>query len=192
MHLINPNINGRQLQIIFGTILGGSSITKSGYLSMRNKNKTWLHYKAGELSNLSSKNAILEEKTYRWHSLCYPVFKELRSKFYKGNKRKISIGTLDPLQDLALAIWFADCGAIEKEKIKLKTHIWGEDGNKVIKKYFKLLGYKPEIIQERKCFRILLDKFSSIEFLKLIVPTLPYFFVKNLPIPFDISNHHQQ
>ena len=43
---------------------------------MRNKDLDWLKFKAKELSNLATKEPITSEKTFRWHSICYPLFNE--------------------------------------------------------------------------------------------------------------------
>ena len=183
--LIDPLITVRQREIIISTILGGSSIVKPAkgkncYLSMRSKNNLWLEYKGRELQILASPAPFTIESTFRWHSLCYPLFAEFQEMFYRKGERRLDGKILDPLRDVGLAIWFGDCGHYLKGHVTLNTHIWGESGSKVIKKYFQCLGYKPEITKERGCFRVRLDKASSETYLRLIVPQLPAFIVQEI------------
>lgn len=177
--LVNPIITLRQRQVIRGTILGGSSIVKpkkgrNCYLSMRCKNASWIEFKSRELNNLASFAPFTKEKTFRWHSMCYPVFEEYRKEFYKKKgERFLALESLDPLQDIGLAIWFADCGRVKNDRIILNTHIWQEAGTKVIAEYFSLLGYTADIFMERNCLRVRLDQKSSQSFLRLVTHHLP-------------------
>jgi hypothetical protein len=195
-HLINPRISIREKQIIIGTILGGSSIVKPAkgkncYLSMRSKNGLWLDFKARELSNFASAAPITIEKTNRWHSLCYPIFNDLRTSFYdKDGARRVKKEMVESLHDTALAVWFGDCGKYIDGEIILNTHIWKEKGSKVIKKCLGYCGWKAEIFMDRKSFRVKLDETSSKDFLSYVVPHLPPF-INPLATPEDIPNQDQ-
>lgn len=171
-HIINPQINNKQRSIIIGTILGGSSIVrptkgKNCYLSMRDKDLNWLEFKAKELENLSVKDPITKEKTHRWHSICYPLFNEFESMFYENKKRKLKIEVLNLLQEASIAVWYKDCAALNKNKIILNTHIWGEEGTKLCVKYFNSLEWDAEIYKERKNYRIKFSENSSKEIIKM-------------------------
>ena len=105
MHLMSPLMSNRQRQVIMGTILGGSSIIfpkhgRTCYLSMRDKRRNWLEYKAVELGSLSSSSPFTVEKTHRWHSKCYPLFREFYEMFYKKGSRFLHIDTLSALSDI--------------------------------------------------------------------------------------------
>jgi len=194
-HLINPTIDSRQMQVIAGTILGGSSIIKptrgkNCYLSMRSKDGLWLDHKAAELSSLASSEPVTIEKTNRWHSLCYPIFNDFRTKFYKGKKRKLRKENLDPLKDVAWAVWFGDCGKMDKGRVVLNTHIWKEDSN-LIANYFRECGFECEVIKERGNFRIRLEDLYSKQFLALVMPHLPPFMVHRLANPSGTSSSGQ-
>ena len=171
-HIINPKITPKQRCIIIGTILGGSSIVKpqkgkNCYLSMRNKDLDWLKFKSKELSNLATKEPITAEKTYRWHSICYPLFNEFHEMFYKGKERNIKIETLNLLQDTSVAVWYKDCASINKECIVFNTHIWGKIGSETICEYFNSLDWKSSVILERENYRVKLEKESSNEIIKM-------------------------
>jgi len=186
-HLINPTIDSRQMQVITGTILGGSSIIKptrgkNCYLSMRSKDGLWLDHKAAELSSLASAEPVTIEKTNRWHSLCYPIFNEFRSNFYKGKKRKLRKENLDPMKDIALAVWFGDCGKLVRGKVVLNTHIWKGDSD-IIAEYLSECGYECEVFKERGNYRVRLEDPFSKKFLALVMPHLPPFMILRLANP---------
>ncbi len=188
MHIIQPKVKDRTLQIMHGTILGGSSLIRSknsqnSYLSMRSKNGKWLDYKSAYLKEFASSEPFTWEKnTNRWHSLCYPVFSELRKKYYKDNKRCINVDVLDSLnlKDLSFAIWFGDCGDYSNGIITYNTKVWGEQGTQEIKKYFNLLSFECEIIKVRNNFRIKLDFNSSQKLAKMIFSLMPQFILKEI------------
>lgn len=180
-HYINPHLTERQKNIIKGTILGGSSIVrpKSGkncYLSMRSKNVKWLAFKSGELSILASDNPLTIEKTTRWHSLCYPVFADMRIMFYEKDERRLKLECLDSLRDIALAVWFGDSAYFKRGRVVFNTHIWGDKGTEIIKNYFELLGYNSTIIKERDKLRLELDEASGTSLVKLVSPHLPVWY----------------
>jgi hypothetical protein len=177
----NPEYNRRQEQIIIGTILGGSSIIqppkgKHCYLSMRGKDAKWLQHKASHLQSLSSIEPFTIEKTNRWHSCCYPIFDEMRKRFYdKKGSRKLDLDTLSSLWDVALAVWFGDCAQWKKGCLILNTHIWGLKGSKTVVQYFKIIDWNSKIVYERGRVRILIDENSSREAMKTIGHELPPF-----------------
>lgn len=172
-HNLNPKISSRQRNIIIGTILGGSSIIKpkkgkNCYLSMRNKDLDWLTFKAKELENLATKEAITKEKTYRWHSICYPLFLDFHKMFYVNESRFIDINVLNLLQDMSIAVWYKDCGKINKNCIIFNTHIWDKQGTQTICNYFQSLEWNCMMFLERGSYRIKLDEKSSSEVLAMV------------------------
>lgn len=183
MKTLNPHINLRQKEIIVGTILGGSSIVrpskgKNCYLSMRSNDAKWLEYKADVLKPFASEAPYTLPKTgntYRWHSMCFPIFNEYRKSFYSNNKRTLNIELLYPLRDWGLATWFVDCGRFVRKQIVMNTNIWGQEGSKIIIAYFQELGYDVCMKLDRGGIRIVLDEKSSKHFLKIIVAQLPVF-----------------
>jgi hypothetical protein len=143
----NPKITEKQKQLIYGTILGGSSIImpskgKNFYLAMRDKNKEWLQYKVDILSNLfkiDDKTIKKDKTTYRAYSVSYPLFKDIQSLFYKGKNKYANRDVLDLLTDQAWMVWFADAGRRSKRKCYIRTNKFKEDGTKTIVKYFNSL-----------------------------------------------------
>ena len=155
---------------------------KNCYLSMRCKDITWLQYKAGELASLASQSPFTKEQTYRWHSLCFPLFRDFKQMFYKRGQRKLATNILDPLHDIGLAIWFADCGKYRAGKVTFNTHIWGKHGSKIIQEYFNLSCFKANLIKNKGYYRVVLDERSSCNFLKLVIPQLPQFQIRNMQL----------
>ena len=105
---------------------------------------------------------------------------EFHKSFYRKGKRHLDIEVLNPLHDIGLAIWFGDCGHYLKGCATLNTHIWGEQGSKVVRTYLQCIGYESVLVKERGCFRVRLDEKSSEAYLKLIVPHLPTFVVQEI------------
>lgn len=183
VHINNPFLDKRQQQIIYGTVLGGSSIVKppkgkNCYLSMRGKNDKWLEYKFLELKGIFTDAPFTIEKTFRLHSMCLPMFSELKNIFYKGNERCLKGICLESLSDAAFAVWFGDAGRWVKDRIIMNTHIWGKNGTKIIKNYFKSFGHQPKIIQDMGYYRVSLDPIGSKWFWKIAEPQLPLWFLE--------------
>jgi hypothetical protein len=182
-HIINPKLSRRQKQIIFGTILGGSSIVKpsggvNSYLSMRSKDEEWLKHKSSELKSLASNKPFTIEKTNRWHSLCYPLFNEYRDIFYEDGVRKLTRESLESLylSDLAFSVWYIDAWRISRGKAIINTHVWKESGTYEIIEFLKLLDLKSEVLMDRGRFRIQLNEKSTKNIMKTINPHIPWFY----------------
>lgn len=182
-HLSGPQITEKQKQIIYGTILGGSSIIKpkkgkNCYLAMRDKEENWLKYKINLLNNLfkNSENMIKKDKnTYRCYSVAYPIFNEIHHIFYHEKNKIISRNTLDLLTDQAWMVWFVDAGRKSKKKCYLRTHKFGEQGSKIISDYFNSLECECEVHKSRNRFEVVFTNKGSLEFLKIISPSKPDF-----------------
>lgn len=177
-HMINPKITQAQKSLITGTILGGSSIIKpqkgkNCYLSMRDKDLSWLKFKADQLKDLSSQSPMTIEKTNRWHSVCYPVFNEYREAFYKDGKRKLTSESLGLLHESSIAIWFGDAGKCRSGRAVFNTNIWGAEGTDLIVEYFKSIDLECEVFMERKNRRVRLAPDATEELLKMCAPYLP-------------------
>jgi hypothetical protein len=182
-HQASPQITEKQKQIIYGTILGGSSIImpkkgKNCYLAMRDKNEQWLKYKINLLQNLfkNNENIIKKDKnTYRCYSIAYPIFSHIHNVFYKEKNKIISRNTLDLLTDQAWMIWFTDAGRQTKRKCYLRTHKFGEQGTLTIAEYFNSLECECEVHTSRGRFEVVFTNKGTIEFLKIIAPSKPSF-----------------
>lgn len=182
-HQFSPQITEKQKQIIYGTILGGSSIIrpkkgKNCYLAMRDKSKDWLEYKIKLLNNLFKNNDDIIKKdknTYRCYSIAYPLFNEVHKIFYNEKNKIISRSTLDLLTDQAWMVWFTDSGRKTKRKCYLRTHKFGEQGTLTIAEYFNSLECECEVHTSRNRFEIVFTNKGSLEFLKIISPSKPSF-----------------
>lgn len=181
-----PHITDKQKQVIYGTILGGSSIIlpnrgKNCYLAMRDKNEKWLSYKIDLLINLfkSDQNTIKKDKnTYRCYSIAFPLFKDIHELFYKEKTKIITKNTLEVLTDQAWMIWFMDAGRKSKRKCYLRTHKFGEQGSKIIANYFTSLECECNVHKCRNRFEVVFTNKGTQEFLDIINPCLPDFINK--------------
>lgn len=182
-YYIGPQVSDWQKQIIIGTVLGGSSIIKptggrNSYLSMRGKEAYWIEYKSHELKDLASPNPFLIEKDnkyFRWHSLCYPVFNDLYQKFYEDGKKKVSMEVLNELRDIGLAVWFIDGGKLEKGTVCINATSFGEKGGNTISQYFNEIGLPSYVKSKGNSHKVLLTPPSTVKFLQTIVDKIPAF-----------------
>lgn len=181
-YFTSPVLSDWQRQIVMGTILGGSSIVKpvkgrNCYLFMRSRYRDWLVYKSQELKEFASQRPFTEEgNTLRWHSNCYPVFNDFRDMFYsQGEDKVIRMEVLDQLRDIGLAVWYGDCGRVKSSKVILNTHKFGEEGSKLVEKYFNEVDIECKIVTERSNFRIQMTNTGSERFLLTIAHRLPDF-----------------
>jgi hypothetical protein len=182
-YYIGPQISDNQKQIILGTVLGGSSIIKptggrNSYLSMRGKEAYWLEYKSHELKDLASPNPFLIEKDnkyFRWHSLCYPVFNDFYSMFYNDKGKTVTMDTLNELRDIGLAVWFIDGGKLEKGSVVLNTTVFGEEYSNIISQYFCEVTLPSYVKVKGKSCKVILTPPSTLRFLRTIVDKVPNF-----------------
>ena len=185
---LGPELTNRQRQIIYGTILGGSSIVKPAngrncYLAMRDKDEEWLGYKLSEISCLfrSDFNPIKRDKgTFRCYSISYPVFNEFYDEMYENGIKTVKMDTLNILNDLAWMIWFIDSGKKNLNKATLRTHKFGEEGSQIICQYFNELNVDCEVHKGRGRFEIAFSEEGTINFIKTFVHCLPPFLLKRL------------
>lgn len=183
---MEKNLSSRQLQVIIGTILGGSSLakTKKGknfYLMMRDKNSSWMQKKVGELISLGKNEIVMRDGTNRWCSRCLNKLTELSKFFYKNKKRELRAEILDSLMDIGLAVWYLDCASIINDKIVFNTNIWGEKGSKKIVKYFEIIDYQTKIIDVRHSIRVCFNEASTENLLKLINPCISEYNINGRP-----------
>lgn len=149
----NPHFTVKQMQIIYGTLLGGSSIVRprrgiNCYLAMRNKNRVYLSYKVAELECFfkAEDNVIRSDKnTYRCFSISYPIFSEIYDQFYHNDKRIVKDDILNSLTHYSWMIWFLDCGKKFNKMARLRTTHLGMKSTKKIKEYFDSLDFPCDI-----------------------------------------------
>jgi hypothetical protein len=171
-------------QILIGSVLGGSSLIKpprgkNYYLSMRNKNETWLQYKMAEMPTYFKNTALhFYSGTYRCNSSCNETLTKLRDQLYEENKRVIKTEVLDSLRDIALAIWFLDGGSKTgrgRKNAYINTTKFGEDGTNIVLDYFNSLDMPCNINRDANRFKILFTVDGTISFLKTVAHRFPTF-----------------
>jgi len=178
----SPIITERQKQVIYGTILGGSSIImpskgKNCYLAMRDRDEQWLSHKVSLLSNLFKTEERIKKDgtTYRAYSISYPIFRDMHALFYKEKDKIINRNILDLLTDQAWMIWFVDAGRRSKRKCYLRTNKFKEEGTKSIVRYFNSLDCECEMHKCRNRYEVVFTNKGSAEFLSIINPCKPSF-----------------
>jgi len=164
-----------QRQVINGTIMGGSSIMKpkkgiNCYLSMRGKNGKWLQCKANEMGLVLPPNPyVIEDKYFRWHSCCSPLFNEFYDNFYEEGKKVARMEILDGLRAIGLAVWFLDAGQLKDDQLFLSVKSFSNKD--IISKYFQEIDIGNEIVKSK----LIMDKKSTEKFVGIIGDYIPEF-----------------
>lgn len=183
VYIISMNHNF-QLQILIGTVFGGSSLIKppkgiNYCVSMRSNNKKWLEYKMLEMSDFFDNfNLKKYGNTYRCSSSCHPKITELHDKIYQNGKRNVTMNVLDTLTDTGLATWFLDGGSKTgrgKKNAYINTTKFGEEGTQIILKYFQEVGMDCTINHDKNRLKILFSVDGTEVFLKTIAHRFPTF-----------------
>ena len=178
-----------QHQVLIGTVLGGSSLVKppkgkNYYLSMRGKNEQWLKYKMAVMPTFFKSGSIHKYgNTFRCNSSCSPVLTEIKDVLYDENSRKISMEVLDSLRDIALAVWFLDGGSKTgrgKKNAYINTTKFGEDGTKLIMKYFTEIDMSCNINRDGKRLKILFGVEATVALFSVIAHQFPPFMYNRL------------
>lgn len=191
-----------QRQVLYGTILGGSSIIKpkrgrNCYLAMRDRDYDWLAYKTSELRPFfkMDQGVIKKDKTtFRCYSVAYPIFNEVHDDFYdeEGNK-VVKKEVLDLLTDVAWMVWFVDAGRKSKRKAYLRTQKFGEAGSEIIAEYFNDLDCDCKVHTTRGRYEIVFSNIGAVEYLSTFLHRAPNFILNRLDQanPSQTSNPHQ-
>jgi len=175
-----------QMQIVFGTVLGGSSLAKQPkgknyYLSMRSKDAKWLQYKIGELHNYFNSAQLAKQKnTYRCDSSCSEEFTNLYNKLYCEGVRHVSEKLLDQLRAIGLAIWWLEGGCWagrDRKNAYINTTLLGNEGTEIVYDYFNNILDMPCNINRNKTRRkILFTVQGTRKLWYLIEPEFPDFY----------------
>ena len=182
----SPQLKHNQGQVLYGTILGGSSIVKPAhgkncYLAMRDSSHDWLEYKVNELKDyfkIDSNTIKKDKNTYRCYSIAYPVFNSLYKEFYQDGKKFIDRELLEKLNDVAWMVWFVDSGKKSKRKAYLRTHKFDLEGTKIIAEYFNSLDCECDFKLTRERYEIVFTHKGSLEFMSTFAHRLPDFLLK--------------
>lgn len=183
-----PQLTDNQRQVLYGTILGGSSIVKPArgkncYLAMRDRDYNWLSYKIEELRNffkIDGHTIKKDKNTFRCYSIAYPVFNEIYDLFYSQDGKIIAPELLEVLNDTAWMVWFVDAGRKSKRKAYLRTHKFGATGSQVICDYFNSLDCDCELRQCRGRYELVFSNSGAVELLATFAHRLPKFIVDRM------------
>jgi hypothetical protein len=185
---IGPEMTQNQRQVLYGTVLGGSSIIKpkrgrNCYLAMRDRNYDWLAYKTSELRPFfkMDKGVIKQDKTtFRCYSVAYPIFNEIHDNFYKDGEKIVRKEILDLLTDVAWMVWFVDAGRKSKRKAYLRTQKFGEEGSEIIAEYFNELDCDCKVHTTRGRYEIVFSNQGAVEYLSTMLHRAPKFVLDRL------------
>lgn len=180
MYEISPELKPEQKQVIYGTILGGSSIVtqpngRNSYLYMKDIDDEWIIYKCNILKDFFK----MPFKVKTVSSIAYPIFNEIKKIFYDIYENKIvSNEILNSLDKLGIMIWFVDAGKKVNNQAILKTNKFGENGSKLIADYFNSLNCYCEAILNKKTHEVVFSKEGTEELFKII--EIPDFMIEKI------------
>lgn len=153
------------------------------YLSMASKNEKWLQYKMAELSEFFPKNSLtIDHNTYRCASCCSEDFTAIHNRMYKNGIRQVDSGILDPLRDIALAIWYLDGGGKtgrNRNNACLNLTRMSESAE-LIRDYFCVMDMFCSVNKSRSRIRLVFTVDGTERFLKTIAGTFPTFMYHRL------------
>jgi len=118
----DPELTDRQKSILVGTILGDAHLNQARtrryaylYLNHGWKQETYLRWKVNQLQPLFkqppsyTKRLSVRGNSVNAISRSFPMLTDLHQLFYRP-KKQISAEILEQVDDIALAVWFADDG----------------------------------------------------------------------------------
>lgn len=151
------------------------------YLSMRGQEERWLKYKMAEMPSFFENTDLKKyNNTFRCNSRCLSMLTEVYEALYKDGKRHLTMEILDPLMDIALAVWFLDSGGKTgrgKNNAYLNTTKLGEEGTEVAIQYFNELDLNCNLNKSKDRLRILFTVPGTYQFFKVIAHRLPQFMI---------------
>lgn len=180
-------MNKEQLQIIYGSLLGGAYISSpktavNRFLTIPSikGDLDWLKYKAFKIQRARGL-LVQDRERWVWRSTCNPFWNEMYDKFYDLNGKMVKMEIMDSLCDDALAVWFLDKGFFaSKNRICLRTTRFGYEGNLIMRQFFNEVGIPCEIRKERNTGRILFTEAGTRIFIDTIRRVVPEFMAYRL------------
>lgn len=166
-----------QQQLIFGTLLGNSKlIARDGFaqLVMKSNDCRWLELKCQELDELKGKYKK-SYGNYYWYSNFNLDLYRIYNSFYHNGLKNITMDWLDQLRDIALAIWYGDCGALVGRTktnacLRIQSLCGAED---IIVRYFNEVNMPCSINWVRHKPTVVFTKQGTITLFKIIGPYIP-------------------
>ena len=172
------NMFEHKTQIMLGTLLGNSKLInykKDICLWMRNKDQAWLESKAHDLRRYED---VFYFKTniYHWRSKPNEIFDEFESIFYNNGQKFVTLSILDSLRDVAIAVWYGDCGCLvgrSRNNACLRTQSFGSKGNHIIAEWFNSVGIECNLNRHRSDYVVVFTHEGTRVLFNMISTLLP-------------------
>jgi transposase len=132
---------------------------------LKEQMKDWVfnYEKPINQSRKITKNKI--HHSYAFATICHPVFKEFKDKFYEGNKKTINIEFVEKyFSPLSLAVWLMDDGSLSKGRnIVINSHSFSRKENETLKEFLKAkFGITSNVWRMKNYYYLGFDKQSSL------------------------------
>lgn len=176
---IPENFSQNTKSLIYGTLLGDSSIHISGFdschksftLSHGPKQKDYLEHKINLLSEI--KPYPVRDTHDKWGTLStrtapHPEFDKIYNQFYINGVKEVSLDILNQLTPEAIALWFMDDGCSRKYGFHIATCAFNIQSLQNIKSYFENTHDIKIGIVVSKYLRVSINGINAIKFRGLI------------------------
>ena len=169
-------ITPRQQEIIIGSLLGDGHLaeTTRGYAFRVNHGlvqKAYVDWKYRELNSLTNSVPNVYKSTYYFRTVSHQYFDELRSLFYRKEKKIIPENIHRLLTPLAIAVWFMDDGTKEGKQVRINSQSFTKKENQKLSRTLEAtLGIKSTINRDKHLFRLRISDQSMSLFRKTVEP----------------------
>jgi hypothetical protein len=153
------NLNQRQQEIIYGTLLGDGCVSKithgdrSYYRfevdhTIEDKEYVdWLYTELSDIFNIGPRTREryrslgkgFKSTSLSLYSKIDDVFRDLREEIYIDGKKTVTQAWLDKLTPLSLAVWYMDDGSynINRNTVDISTYSFSLNEHHLIQRYFR-------------------------------------------------------
>lgn len=140
-----------QKQVILGGLLGDATCQKDGRYSFAHglKQEYYGDWKAKAIGGVGLTKSDCKggfgTLCKLWRSVRHPYFKQLRSETYNGRTKFITLGLLNQLDKLGIAVWFMDDGCFSKSGAAINSQGFTLEENQLIVEWFCSKGFECKV-----------------------------------------------
>ena len=173
-------LTGQQQSIVNGLLLGDGYIDKRGRLahSQTQKRLSYTKFISSALGGFSKSIGIAKKvvgdkvyKSFFVNSCCHDIFRHLRAMWYVRSKKIVPKGLR--LNDLTLAVWYADdgCSHIRQKELTLSTNCFSKNDVKfLVDKLNADMGIESTINRKGSNYVIRIRNSCYFRFLEIVKP----------------------
>ena len=172
-------LTNRQKEILIGSLLGDGHLARTtrGFAFRANHStsqKEYVFWKYREFADVCmSPPHLYGSKSYVFRTVTHPQFDFLHREFYDNNRKILPEWINRWMTPLALAVWFMDDGARDKQQARFNTQSFSLDENqRLIHILEATLGIVATINRDKDCYRLRARERSMPQLRRLLLPHL--------------------